>query len=231
MFEVANPQAGEWKLDISWAEPPPAPEQVNIAVSEKSNVFANLLGFRSEYKIGEPVIINVQAAEVIGDMDKTPLKNSSVKIQVQKPGPQMIQMVQAQSSNWTMYKEVMLDVTRSLTLSDDGAHSDYNAGDGIFGDSFTETDKNGAYLVTAIITGEKANGEKVEKKLQGSFQVGPISQNPVTTSQVLQYMNQAKPHINNQTPYSSEVMEQPKKNIEQMQGDPLDNIDKILKKK
>ncbi|MFH1076572.1 MAG: VWA domain-containing protein [Pseudomonadota bacterium] len=230
MFEVAKPQAGEWKLAVSWAEPPSAPEQINVAVSEKSDVFANLLGFRSEYKIGEPVTINVQAAEVVGDQNKIPLRNASVKVQVQKPGPQMIQMVQAQSSNWTMYKEVMLDVTRSLTLSDDGAQ-DYNAGDGIFGNSFTETDKNGAYLITAVVKGEKQNGEKVEKKLQGSFQVGPISQNPVTTSQVLQYMDAAKPHINNQTPSSPEVLDQPKKTIEQMQGDPLDNINKVLKKK
>jgi uncharacterized protein YegL len=231
MFEVTKPQAGEWRLDVSWAEPPPAPEQVNIAVSEKSDIFTNLLGFRAEYKIGEPVIINVQAAEVIGDMDKSPLKKSSVKVQIQKPGPQMIQMVQSQSSNWTMYKEVMLDVTRSLVLSDDGSHSDYNAGDGIFGNAFTETDKNGAYLVTAIVSGEKSNGEKIEKKLQGSFQVGPISKNPVTNSQVLQYMNQAQPHINNTTPYSKEILDQPKQNIDQMQGNPLDSIDKILKKK
>ncbi|MDL1961871.1 MAG: VWA domain-containing protein [Deltaproteobacteria bacterium] len=229
MLEVNNPQPGEWGLEVSWAEPPPVPEQVNIAVSEKTDVFANMLGFRAEYALGEQVIINVQAAELIGTWNKVPLKNVSVNVRIRKPGPEMIRMVQAQSQNWTMYKDVMLDTTRNVKLFDDGAHNDYNAGDSIWGNTFTETDKNGAYLVTTTITGEKQNGQRIERILQGSFQVGPILQNAVTTSQTLQYIDRAQSHIDSNTPYKEKTFSRPVETIERLQGDPLDSINRLLK--
>ncbi len=233
MMEVNNPKPGQWKIEVSWAEPPSVTEQVNISVSEKSDIFANILGFRSQYALGEPVIINVQAAEIVGNRNKVSLRNTSIIAKVQKPGPEMVRLVQAQSTDWTMYKDVMLDITRDVSLFDDGAHDDYNRGDGIFGNTFIETDKNGAYLVTVIITGEKQNGERIEKILKGSFQVGPISQNPVTTSQTIQYMEKAQSHldkIDDTTPYKEDTLSEPLKEIDRLKGeDPLDSINKLLK--
>lgn len=231
MMEVNNPSLGRWKIELSWAEPPASTEQVNVSVSEKSDIFANILGFRSQYALGEKVIINVQAAEVVGERDRIPLRNVTVSVQIQKPGPKMIRMVQAQSRNWSMYKDVKLNITRDISLFDDGSHDDYNAGDCIFGNTFTETDKNGAYLVTAVIKGQKQNRQQIEKILQGSFQVGPISKNMVTTSQTLNYMLKAKNHIDNNTPYKKETLSKPIKEIEKLKSDPLDNINKLLKGK
>lgn len=229
MLEVYNPQGGTWGMEIRWADPPPVGEQVNILVSEKSDIFATILPFYNEYKLGQPVNIKVQIAELVGNK-RVSLKNAAVRVEVKKPGPEMIRMVQARSQKFTMYKDVMLDITRDLTLFDDGIHNDFRAGDRIFGNTFTETDENGAYLVTAVITGKKQNREKVEKTLQASFQVGPISQNVVTTSQVLQYMDKAKNHIDDKTPYKEDILRKPMQDIEQLQGggDPLDSINKLL---
>jgi len=227
MLEIAAPAPGKWTIETSWAEPPAAAEQVNLLIAEKSDVFGRIHGFRPQFTVGEAVVIKVDADEMAG-LRKVPLASASVSVQVQKPGPQMIRLVQAQSSNWTMYKDVVLDVTREVTLFDDGNHDDYKVGDGIFGGAFTETDKNGAYLVTATIKGKKQDGKSVEKTLIGSFQVGPITQNQVTTSQTLRYMEEAAFHIDTTTPYSDEILQQPLKQIERMEGDPLDNIEKLL---
>jgi hypothetical protein len=230
MLEVYDPPGGTWVMEVRWAEPPPKGEQVNILVSEGSDIFANILPFQNQYSLGQPVGIKVQAVELMGGQ-RVQLKDSVVHIEIKKPGPEMIRMIQAQSEKWTMYKDVMLNITREVSLFDDGSHNDFAARDGIFGNTFTETDKNGPYLVTATITGEKRNGEKVEKILKSSFQVGPISQNPVTTSQVLEYMNRAELQIDQRTPYKEETMSQPMEEIETLQGDPLESIKKLLKDK
>jgi len=230
MLEVYNPRGGNWVMELRWADPPAVGEQVNILVSEKSDIFANILPFHNEYRLNQPVDIKVQVAELVGNK-RVFLKKAAVHVEIKKPGPEMIRMVQARSQRWTMYKDVMLDITRDVILFDNGAHDDYNPNDGIFGNTFPETDKKGAYLVTAKISGEKQNGEKIEKTLRGSFQVGPISQNIVTTSQVLQYMDQAKSHIDDKTPYKEDILRKPLKEIKRLQGDPLDSINKLLKQK
>lgn len=228
MLGIPTPAPGKWSIELSWAESPQEAEQVNLLIAEKSDVFVRMHGFRPQYSIGEAVTINVDADEMLGTR-KVPLEKASVSIKVQKPGPELIRLVQAQSSNWTMYKDVVLDVTRDVMLSDDGTHDDYKPGDGIFGGTFTETDKNGAYLVTATVKGKKRNGESVEKILISTFQVGPITDNQITTSQTMQYMEQAKPHINDATPYSNETIQQPLQQIDELQSDPLDSIDQLMK--
>ena len=239
IFEITQPRTGNWKIETSWADPPTVPEQVNISVSEKTDMFANILGFRSEYGVNDPVNINVQAAEIVSDRKRMSLKNVTIKVEIKKPSPELIRMVQAQSQQFTMYKDVLHDIARNIDMFDDGVHQDYASGDGIFGNIFRETDLNGAYLVTAIIKGQKQNGEFIEKTLRASFQVGPISENPVTTSQVLNFLDQTKttpkdPRSNlpvvQGTPYDDESMSKPMQEIEGLQeDDPLDSIDKLLK--
>ena len=38
---------------------------------------------------------------------------------------------------------------------------------------------------------DKRNGQRVQRKLIASFQVGPIAQNPVTTAQILEVIARA----------------------------------------
>lgn len=191
MLELQNPQPGKWKIEVTWADPPPIPEQVNILVTEKSDTFSQILSFRPQYSLGEGVTVNVEAKDLIGNR-KVPMSAASITVDIQKPGEELIRMIQARSSNWTMYKNVVQHNTRSMELYDDGMHDDYKSGDGIFGNTFTETDKQGAYLVTALVNGRRQNGQTVDKILLASFQVGSILKNSVTTSQTLQYSELSK---------------------------------------
>ncbi|WP_294105348.1 hypothetical protein [Thiolapillus sp.] len=59
MLEVKDPASGAWNIEVSWADAPPVPEQVNISIAEKSDVFAWMNGFRPLYSVNEPVTINV----------------------------------------------------------------------------------------------------------------------------------------------------------------------------
>jgi hypothetical protein len=217
---------------------------------------ANMLPFEPQYTKGQPVTINVLAKESRNGR-KMPLRNAAVRVMVQKPGPRLIRLVKAQSANWSMYHDVKADITRELELFDDGRHDDYRANDGIFGNTFHETDVNGAYFVRAAVSGEHA-GQSVSRNLLASFQVGPISQNQVTSSQTLTYMRgaEAAPGIAGGMYYAPSApaampawqpqevalpnepindidklpASDPLQELEQMQGnDPLDAINDLLR--
>ncbi len=135
-----------------------------------------------------------------------------------------------------MYRDVLIDTTRNLSLFDDWALDDYRARDGIFANTFNETDKNGVYLVTAGVRGQKQNGQPVERSVKGSFQVGSIERNPVTTSQIRQYMGYAESQMNQTQTRRHKPAPQhdtesgPAQKIEQLQGgSPLDTINELLK--
>ena len=99
-------------------------------------------------------------------------------------------MIQAQSTNFRVYNDVVQDITREIDLFDDGKHNDYKPDDGIFGGFFTETQLNGSYIVTAYIEGSKANGTHVSRRSTGTFQVGSLHNAEVTTSEIMQYARQ-----------------------------------------
>jgi len=228
-FVLKNPQPGKWRVETSWAVPPAHSEQVNLLVTEKSDVFSQILSFRPQYKKGESVTVNVVAKELAG-FKKLPLGRVSINASVQKPGAQMVRMVEAQSTNWSMYKDVVIDVTRELELYDDGLHDDYKAGDGIFGNTFKETDKQGAYLVTAFVKGQKNNGQTFNKTLRSSFQVGPITQNKVSNSRVMRYMEMASKNIDDSSATSNELFSDPLRSIEELEmetADPLNSIESM----
>ena len=86
--------------------------------------------------------------------------------------------------------------------------------------------ENGAYLVFAIITGQKRTGRRIRRTLIASFQVGPIAQNPVTTAQVLEVRDLLEDRTD-----PSEVIEalqsDPLAAIKGSQSDPLDAINKL----
>lgn len=190
MLELPNPSPGVWRIETHWVKPPPVAGQVRILVTEKTNVTASILPFDPKYRKGQPVTINVMA-KGLGKGQRKPLRSGAVRVAVQKPGVELIRLVKAQSSNWSMYQDVLVDNTRELVLYDDGMHDDYSANDGIYGNTFRETDLNGAYLVRASVAGEHA-GQAVSRELLASFQVGPIENNKVTNSQTLAYMRGAK---------------------------------------
>jgi len=229
MLEINNPVPGKWRVELRWKDAPPTAEQVNILVTEKNNVFVRMHGLKSNYSLGQTVDVNTDAFEVVNNR-KIPLQNASVKIEIKKPGEEVVRLIQAQSTSWTMYKDVLNDIRRDVTMFDDGGHSDYKSRDGVFGGSYTETDKNGLYMITATITGKKKNGEAVQKTIINTFQVGSIMNNPVSASQTMHFIQQAEEHIDDSTAVSTDLLQQPLNKIESLQqgNDPLDEINKLL---
>ena len=139
LVELNNPSSGNWKVELTWDEPPPIAEQVNTTVVSKTDIFSSILGFKTEYQVGEKVLINVAASEIGNGFKKIPLQNAKVTASVLVPGPELIRTIQAQSSNLRYYTDVIQDNTRNVELFDDGAHGDYKAGDGVWGGFFSET--------------------------------------------------------------------------------------------
>lgn len=225
MLEIKQPESGQWTLEADWAVPPSIPEQVNITVSEKTDVFVRTHGLRPYYAIGEPVQFKVDAMEVVGSK-KQPLLDADVRITVQKPGEQFVRMIQAQSSNWTMFKDIEVDVSRDVTMFDDGAHDERAAGDGIFAGRFAETDINGPFVYSVKITGQHRDGREVERSITGSFQVGSILQNPVSASEVMMYKQQVPAENETLDPFSDDADQDLLDRIKEMEGDGLDLFDK-----
>ena len=227
LLEVEHPAAGEWEVRIRWQEPPQRPEQVNVSVAEETDVMANVFGLEPEYRRGEPVDLDVQFLEATSGR-RRPLHGVDAEVEVQKPGgPRINRMIQARSSNWRMYKHVMESATREVDVFDDGAHDDYRPGDGVYGGRFTETDENGIYIVTARLEGRKQDGRRVRRTVKASFQVGPIHNNRVTTSQVLGYRELVEERAG---PLSEEKAKRqdPRKAIQRERGDPLSNIERLM---
>ncbi|MFC1776442.1 VWA domain-containing protein [Pseudomonadota bacterium] len=225
MLEIKQPEPGQWTLNADWAIPPKNPELVNITVSEKTDVFVRAHGLRPHYAIGEAVQFKVDAMEVINSK-KQPLLNATVQITVQKPEEQLVRMIQAQSSNWTMFKDVVVDVSRDIAMFDDGVHDERAAGDGIFAGTFTETDKNGPFIYSVKIAGQHRDGRPVERTITGSFQVGSILQNPVSASEVMIYQQKATNRNDSLDPDSDDDLDLLER-IKEMEGDGLDSFENL----
>jgi hypothetical protein len=142
-------------------------------------------------------------------------------------------MIQSGRIDWPMFLKLLRGNCRRLTLYDDGLHDEYHPRDGIFGNTFTETDENGSYLVTASIVGRKQNGETIEKKLQSSFQVGPIEENEITLSQMLAFMDQASrqisPVFENPEKTFDDLLHKGKKRVDRFKRAPLKESERLLK--
>jgi hypothetical protein len=239
IIEVNRPQKGAWVVKVNWAKPPPGGGgQVNLSVTERSDIVGNLLAFKPTYGLREAVGISVYAVERQGDQE-IPLRNVQVVARIRKPGPDIVQGVQAGTGSWVMYKDAIQNNTRELTLHDDGRHEDYAAGDGIYANTFGETDVNGPYIVTAEITGLRRSGEKVTKVVQGSFQVGPIALNRITISRELDWLEKLaagakdlKQEVQDRPTQPAKetenLLEQPAKETEHLLGDPQKQIQKLL---
>lgn len=186
-FQITVPEPGKWRVELSWDVPPEVPERVNLNVSEHTDVYTNIHGFKPEYKKGEVVEITVNAMELDSGNNKFPLQDVRVRVTIQIPGEEIIRIISAQGAHLQVYEDLVKKNSRVEELFDDGNHNDYGIKDGIFGGAFSETMLEGSYIVTAEIAGNKSDGTRVNRKSVSSFQVGNIASNRVTTSQIAQH--------------------------------------------
>jgi hypothetical protein len=184
VYSLAQPEPGRWRARFFWSDPPTVPEQINIAFSEQSDVVMSLVGIENEYAVGAPVQIVLRTGEVVGQ-ERVPLQDPQMRVRVQKPGSQVMDVVRARSRNLQLLERVVDAATVTLEVHDDGQHGDYHPGDGIFGGVFTDTHEPGVYLVKAEVRGRKSDGSWVQREITATFQVGPLADNPVTAAEVL----------------------------------------------
>lgn len=227
MLEIRNPEPGTWEVQVRWADPPPRPERVIVSVSEKTDIVANILGFRSWYRPGEGVSIGVRIAEATAAQD-LPLRNARVVAAIRKPSPEIVQAVEAGTGNWAMYKDVVQNNMREISLYDDGQHEDYGPNDGIYANTFTETVDSGPYIVTIEISGLGKNGENVTRRLQGSFQIGPITRNRITVSREIDWLEKLATGARDIRPELETLQKQPAEQIEELLKKPGKTIEDLL---
>lgn len=231
VLRVLSAEPGQWRVDVDWEQPPETPEQVHVSIAEKSDVYVRMHGFQSAYEPGDAVTISVQVAEVVG-AKKVPLQDASIQVDLLKPDAAITRLVKSQNRDWTMYAGVVERNTSTLLLRDDGRHDDYGAGDGIFSAVFRDTKANGTYIVKASVRGRIKSGGNVEKLVRGYFQVGDIRRNAVTSSEKLSMLKEAEHQngtIDNNTPYSEDVLSDPANSIEELQSnEPADEIERLM---
>ena len=194
-FEMDNPQPGNWQAQIVGYNLPSDGEQVNFHSFCKSDLFSNILGFQPSYSSNEQVRVAAKVAEVVNDQ-LSPLRSIDVTAEIKKPSTRLNNLISKQITGITYKRQLqpqdlleisreISNLTREITLYDDGRHGDVNPGDGIYANTYNDTTSNGPYLVTVSIQGYTSRGSSINRTLQESFQIGAIEQNSFTISDFL----------------------------------------------
>lgn len=195
LYEINNPQCGNWQALITGYNLPPQGEQVNFHSFCQSDIFSNILGFQPRYSRNQQVQIGVKLAQVINSR-LSPLRGAQVTAEVKKPSMSMSRFssdIKRKRLEPTTIFEIFREVsgrTRKITLFDDGLHKDVLPGDGIYANTYNDTTINGPYLVNIDCQGRTSQGMLIKRTVQESFQVGQIEQNKFTISDFLGLINQ-----------------------------------------
>lgn len=195
LFEIDNPQLGNWQALLTGYNLPPEGEQINFHSYCQSDIFSNILGFQPRYSRNQEVQIGVRLAEVVNGR-LSPLRGVQITAEIKKPSTSLnkfasdIKRKRLQPATLFEILREISGFTRKITLFDDGLHQDVMPGDGIYANTYNETTINGPYLVTIDCQGYASQGMSMKRTLQESFQVGPIEQNSFTISDFLDLIRQ-----------------------------------------
>lgn len=201
-FEIDEPVEGQWKARIVGHALPHKGEQVNFHCSYESNIYSNILGFQPQYSRRKAVRVGVKLAEV-GDNGLSSMKRAKVTAEIKKPSSRLKRLATRRTSRnkkeWSIDAKDLVEIikeiaslTTKVTLYDDGRHEDMQAGDGIYANTYEDATTNGPYLVTINIEAQPSQGNSIKRKLQESFQVGPIERNSFTISELLDLLTNKK---------------------------------------
>ncbi len=195
LFEINNPQCGDWQALITGYGLPPQGEQINFHSFCQSNVFSNILGFQPKYSLNQKVLVGVRLAEVINGR-LLPLRGAKVTADIKRPSMSLNRFTSDFNQNRLdpaalveFFKE-MSGLSQKIVLFDDGQHGDVNPGDGIYANTYANTTNSGPYLATIDCQGNTFQGMPLKRTLQESFQVGRIEQNSFTVSDFLGLIKQ-----------------------------------------
>ena len=171
-YTLYNPSSGEWTATLDNFDT--SPSSYTTLVSGESLLELDVFFNRDEYPIGSPIVVSarlteseepVTGASVTADV-MTPTSAfgkivASFEAQTQSPSkreaverPQLsIQRSAGRLSYRSEEGTVLFTRAATLELFDDGEHRDGAAGDGVYANTFEETDVQGTYSFTVMATG------------------------------------------------------------------------------
>ena len=220
---IPTPKAGNWSLLLDWSEPPNVTEQVNVNISEKTDLAVSVFGMKPSYSMNERVNILVDIDDVSSGK-RVAVDSAVINAEVLKPEPRFIEILSAKTTRWEVYDEAERDISRSVKLFDDGEHGDNKEGDGIYGGYFQETNLNGPYMVLLDISGVMSDGSDFSQQTTTIFQVGDIQNNSITTSRWLSIKQQS----GNDDLLKEDIFKEPLDTIDDLMKDQEDSLDNLL---
>jgi len=161
-YTVNDPEPGSWGTRIVGADLP-GPEIVTLSVTAASPMVCTFYGFQATFSPGDPMPIVVQLRE----RDGSAIAGASVEVDVVHP----------------------LGGIQTLALLDDGAHDDQSAGDGIYGNTYSETAVEGFYGLDVSATGNYSGGA-FSVQLVGQVLIGSPSPEPGGLDDDFEYSTQ-----------------------------------------
>ncbi len=193
-YTVSAPEAGQWILRIRGVDVP-TPESYFTTVQVSSQLKMEVALDKSEYNAGEPVLISANLKE-----NAQAITGAAVSAEVAVPTTSMSVYQQAhasfkrdedaeannlgsafESNNSLSSIEALQFITETVTLFDDGNHSDAAANDGVYANFFRNTAKDGSYTFTVRASGTASQAGAFMRETAFSTFVKP-STNPLILS-------------------------------------------------
>ena len=166
-FTVTAPDVGDWKAHLSAVS---GTANYALVLSGQSSIEMDVFFDKDEYAPNAPILISAALTESI-----TPVTGATVVADVVTPTAAGVTFMKAQQSleesensgqvikseNGKQFLDqegTVLFTSESLTLFDDGTHGDGAANDGVYANSFTDTQNEGTYSFAISATGTSPNG-------------------------------------------------------------------------
>jgi hypothetical protein len=150
-YRIRNPVAGTWTMRIfrssasASARKPSSPQTYTALVMGRTNVSLNFYLNLSTYKVGDPMVLTAVIA------DQQSILGATVNVVVTIPTTQAptieprTRWIQVGRDTKPLRPSATRTISQTISLYDDGQHSDGAANDGIYANSFTNTTTAGIY--------------------------------------------------------------------------------------
>jgi len=130
-YIIEQPMPGEWEIRVLGVDIEEGGEPLIVTVTADSDLTLSIDSDKDEYLPGAPIIIKATLKDDLG-----PILNANVVANIQTP-----------SSN------------EGITLYDDGSHNDGAANDGIYANTYLNTQETGAYAFKVDASGASNRGD------------------------------------------------------------------------
>jgi len=193
-YTILTPAAGQWTLRLKGVDVP-TPESYFTTVQVSSQLKMEVTLDKSEYNAGEPVLISANLKEnaqaitgaAVSAEVTVPTTNMSVDQQwrasfMRDEDAEANNLGSAfESNNSLSSTEALQFIAETVTLFDDGNHSDGAANDGVYANFFRNTAKDGSYTFTVRASGTASQAGAFMRETAFSTFVKP-STNPLVIS-------------------------------------------------